>query len=508
MKIFSKLKNISETNVSKNLFLGSGITFLTKSITLPIGIIIAKVIGAEGYGFYGIATVVAQFLSYGNLGIFNGLNRELPISKGFKDRSLQKDIYNAVFTFLIISSFLISIFFLCYFFLFGEILKITELSIIIFIILIFLTSNLESFFYNSFKGENQLKVWSVYVSIRPLVDSLFSLFLVFIFGYKGFIFSIVLSKIISSVILRNFYLGTLPKFIINRNICNLLRTGLPIMLGNLSKNILVKSPILFSSSFLPIKEVGYLVFAISNMSIDEKLPVGHIFALSHRNNFAKSFNKEPISKKHINYFIESENLKNHIFFNSIVAGLLAILYFLIIEIFLNDFKEALFLFKYICTFYLLTSISFFLMQILDILKYLYTKIFIILSGVLFFLINFFICENPGLQEIIQLYLFSSILIFVLINLYLFFSTYSLKLLKSFLQCSIYIMAFFYFLNFSLYFSIFDLPGFQKPIISSIIDTFLSAILFSLLITSSFLILYFNHGKNIFLNFIGKVSSKR
>ena len=159
---------IARNNLFKSLLQSSSLTVISKFLTFPIGIYVANIVGAEGYGFFCIATVTAQFIGYANLGILNGLNRELPIAKGLNSKKTQKDIYNAVFTFLVLSSIFVTLGISFIFYFNGSLLKITEISIFALILLIFLSSNLEGFLYNSLKGENQLKIWAIFVSIRPL----------------------------------------------------------------------------------------------------------------------------------------------------------------------------------------------------------------------------------------------------------------------------------------------------------------------------------------------------
>ena len=129
-----------KSNIYKIFSKGIIYTILSKLVTIPFGIIIAKLIGSEGYGVYAIAILISQYLSYGNLGIFNGLTREVPISKGNSNKGQRKDIYNAVFSFLLISSLVISLIFLLLssrnFLPFDSM----DIYIAVFVILIFLSS--------------------------------------------------------------------------------------------------------------------------------------------------------------------------------------------------------------------------------------------------------------------------------------------------------------------------------------------------------------------------------
>ena len=143
------MKIKKKSNIYQIFSKGIIYTILSKLVTIPFGIIIARLIGSEGYGIYAIAILIAQYLSYGNLGIFSGLTREVPISKGSAHRGQRKDIYEAVFSFLLISSLVISLIFLLLSS--GSFLPFDtmDINIAIFVILIFLSGNIEGFLYNS-----------------------------------------------------------------------------------------------------------------------------------------------------------------------------------------------------------------------------------------------------------------------------------------------------------------------------------------------------------------------
>jgi len=428
----------------------SKLTIFSKFLTFPIGIYVANVVGAEGYGFLGIATVTAQFITYANLGILNGLNRELPIAKGLNDEKTEHDIYNAVFTFLVLSSIFITVGISFIFYLNGSLLQITEISIFALILLIFLSSNLEGFFYNSLKGENQLKKWSVFVAIRPLLDSLTALSLVSLFGYKGLIISVIISKLIASFLLRYSYKGPLLKITFSKKIIEILQTSIIFMGINVLKTMLIKSPIILAAGLLSIKEIGIMTFGISNLFIVEKFAGGQIFAVSQRNEFARVVGKGEFSENYIEFYLKSNNYLYHALLNGFLGGILALLYYFIITFFLKDFISLLPSIKNISTFYFLWTIIIFLHQILDVLKYLYTKIVLLSAGVLFFIQSIYM--NPVDQTIdiiFSNYLIASFLIFIFTYLYLFYKQKNMFVIYSFVSSLLLVLLYYMSLTISL-----------------------------------------------------------
>ena len=489
--------NIARNNLFKSLFQTSSLTFISKFLTFPIGIYVANIVGAEGYGFFGIATVTAQFIGYANLGILNGLNRELPIAKGLNSKKTQKDIYNAVFTFLVLSSIFVTLGISFIFYFNGSLLKITEISIFALILLIFLSSNLEGFLYNSLKGENQLKIWAIFVSIRPLLDSFTALALVAFLGYKGLIISVVVSKLIATIFLRHSYKGPLLKITFSKKIIEILQTSIIFMGINALKTLLIKSPIIFAAGVLSIKEIGVMAFGISNLFIVEKFAGGQIFAVSQRNEFARVVGKGNLLENYIETYLRSNNFLYHILLNGFLGGVLALLYYFIIAFFLNDFITLLPSITNVSTFYFLWTIIIFLHQILDILKLLYTKIAILSAGVLFFILSIYLDPaNQTIDIIFSSYLKSTLIIFVITYLYFFFKQKGTYVLFSFLSSLALIVLYSIALKISLeinYNFILRVPN--RLYLRELLEFFSTISMFSLIFLSGSAIIYRSHLKH-------------
>ncbi len=407
-------------------------TILSKLVTIPLGIIIARLIGSEGYSIYAIAILIAQYLSYGNLGIFSGLTREVPISKGNTNRAQRKAIYNAVFSFLLISSLVTSLIFLLL--VSGSFLPFDSMDIYIaiFVILILLTGNIEGFLYNSLKGENRLSDWTFFVSIRPVIESIMSLILVCFFNLYGLIISVVLARIISSFILFISYRGTAIRFTLSKDIFKLIGTGLPIMISNFLKTTLTKAPILFSAGLLGPKELGAFAYAINNLGLSEKLPTGSLFALANRNEIARKLYSEENKNNLITHTLKNDTFYSHIIFSGIYGGLLALFYYVVIDLFLSDYSSGISSLIFIASFYFIQAIFNYLVQTLDILRYLMAKLLIFVSGIIIFLALIFSNYlNIGIYEIASIYLFAGL---VASNSLFFIITSKSKSFFVFLSC--------------------------------------------------------------------------
>ena len=357
-------------NLLKSFIDSSLISVLSKFITFPIGIYVASIIGVK-VGYLGIITVTAQFVSYGNFGILNGLNRELPIAKGLRSKKAEHEIYNAVFSFLLMSSAFTILCVLIIFYISGSLFQINEVGMII---LIALSSNVEGFLYNSTKGENQLKTWAIFVTLRPLIDSLSALILVTLFGFNGLILSLIFSKLFASYILKKSYIGPQLKLIFSYKVIDILKTTTFIMIINFVKTFFVKAPIFLTTSILSTKHIGIITFGIANLFVVEKFSASQIFAVNQKNEFAKLVGSKIGTDGYIELYLGGKYFFYNILSNGFLGGALAALYFFIITVALGEFNLLLPSIHTISSFYFVWSITLFLHQFFDVLKYFYTKV--------------------------------------------------------------------------------------------------------------------------------------
>ena len=69
-----------------------------KSISMPVGIVVASILGPGDYGTLAIINLVLQYLGYLNLGFLTNLSREIPIAYGKNDKKEVEIIYSTVLT--------------------------------------------------------------------------------------------------------------------------------------------------------------------------------------------------------------------------------------------------------------------------------------------------------------------------------------------------------------------------------------------------------------------------
>lgn len=108
--------------MSTSLFKVSFSYVLTKYIVVIINfirsLVVASALGPKNLGEYAFIVILLEYLNYSNLGIFHAMNKEVSINLGKDERKLYiNNIINSSFSFQIINSFLVGIFFLIFYYL-------------------------------------------------------------------------------------------------------------------------------------------------------------------------------------------------------------------------------------------------------------------------------------------------------------------------------------------------------------------------------------------------------
>ena len=127
---------------------------LSKVFTVPIGIIIASILGPINYGILAIINLILQYLSYFNFGILMNITREVPIAYGANKLKEVKLLYDITFTnYFIYTFFSVFLIWALYYLKFFD----DSLTFQIFVLLtfLFLSKNLVSFFHTYLKGEGK-----------------------------------------------------------------------------------------------------------------------------------------------------------------------------------------------------------------------------------------------------------------------------------------------------------------------------------------------------------------
>ena len=313
---------------------------LSKVFTVPIGIIIASILGPINYGILAIINLILQYLSYFNFGILMNITREVPIAYGANKLKEVKLLYDITFTnYFIYTFFSVFLIWALYYLKFFD----DSLTFQIFVLLtfLFLSKNLVSFFHTYLKGEGKFVNLAQNEIILKIGLPLLSLFLVWLFYIEGMLISMIIINLVSFVFI--FKKLNLPKFSFYLNFKKtkqLISTSIFMHFNKIIDGVFVSLGILFSSTFLSLEDVGILSFAMVLATID-KVPFATSIVMMINRQMAILAGKEGVNNYHVfkNFF--GKNLSIYMLLTSTVLGMLVIFYSVLVNIFLTEFLDSL-----------------------------------------------------------------------------------------------------------------------------------------------------------------------
>lgn len=353
-----------------------------KFISLPVGIVIASILGPGDYGVLAIITVILQYLSYLNLGLLGNIPREVPIAYGKKDLGEVKTIYSTVFTNYIITT-IISLFILWFVYELGfdydgEIL----IKYMIFITLIKLAANADSYFYTYVKGEGKFIIIGKYEWIKKTILPIINLVMVWYFQLTGFLISLLLVHLIGLGFFWVRLKRPLIKFKYNHSkTVELLRTGIPMYFNKIIDGVFVSIGLIMAGTFLQKVDVGLLSFAMVIAS-SKKIPFSTIFTMTIGRQMGIQGGKQGIHNyDHFAKYFGSKLIVYAILMSSIL-GAMVLFYTVAVKIFLHEFLLSIPIFiilYFALNFYNIRSFS---LIYLNVTRQIYKRSLILVLGLL------------------------------------------------------------------------------------------------------------------------------
>ncbi len=85
--------------ILKDMLVHSSSTILVVNITLVLAVFTRRMLGPEAFGVWAILQVVLKYASYGNLGVFGGMYRQIPMLRGAGQLESVKRVKNTALTF-------------------------------------------------------------------------------------------------------------------------------------------------------------------------------------------------------------------------------------------------------------------------------------------------------------------------------------------------------------------------------------------------------------------------
>ena len=377
----SPLSEIKKESI-KAISLSFSGNLMGKIISLPVGIVIASILGPGDYGILAIITLILQYLTYLNLGLLGNIPREVPIAYGKEDLGEVKTIYSTVFTNYIITT-IISLFILWFIYALGfdydgEIL----IKYMVFITLIKLAANADSYLYTYVKGEGKFIIIGKYEWIKKTILPVINLVMVWYFQLTGLLISLLLLHLIGLVFFWVRLKRPLIKFKFNYSkTVELLRTGIPMFFNKIMDGVFVSIGLIMAGTFLQKVDVGLLSFAMVIAS-SKRIPFSTIFTMSISREMGIQWGKQGIHNYgHFAKYFGSKLIIYAILMSSIL-GTMVLFYTVAVKIFLHEFLSSIPIFiilYFALNFYNIRSFS---LIYLNVTRQIYKRTLILVLGLL------------------------------------------------------------------------------------------------------------------------------
>lgn len=312
-----------------------------KFISVPVGIVVASILGPSDYGILAIITLILNYLSYLNLGFLANITREVPIAYGKNDKRDVEKIYVTVFTNYTITTIIGLLILWCMYALGFDYDGEIVLKYVVLITLIKLASSANSYFHTYVKGEGKFIIFGQYELLYRIMVPIMNLVMVYFFQLAGMLISMALSHVIGAVFtwirLGRIYI----RFKINyAKTVELMRTGILMYMNKIIDGVFISIGLIMASTFLQKIDVGLLSFAMGIAS-QKKIPFATIFTMTIRRQMGIEGGKHGI--KNYGYFAKyfGSNLIIYAILMSSLVGVFVLFYTITVKIFLNRFLSTI-----------------------------------------------------------------------------------------------------------------------------------------------------------------------
>jgi O-antigen/teichoic acid export membrane protein len=312
-----------------------------KFISMPIGIVVASILGPSDYGLLAIVNMILQYLSYLNLGFLTNITREVPIAYGKGDLKEVELVYSTVFTNFTITTILglvvLGIAYSLGYDFNGEILPIYLLLIV----LIKIAAYADSYFHAYVKGEGKFMIYGQYEMVIKVAVPIMNLILVYYFQLLGMLISLAMTHVVGTLFAYIRLGKPVLRFILNlKKSRELMSTGILMYLNKIIDGVFISISVILAGSFLTREDVGILSFALVIASTG-KVPFADILTMMLRRKMAVDGGKYgvqnyPIFKK---YF--GDKLVIYAILMTTVMAIYVLFYSISVRIFLHKFEASI-----------------------------------------------------------------------------------------------------------------------------------------------------------------------
>ncbi|MCK4499887.1 hypothetical protein KAU11_05275 [Candidatus Babeliales bacterium] len=259
----NNLNNLSVARPSAKVAIYTGLMVAGAILGFCKTVVFSKVMGIVGFGYYSVFILAASYGTYAcNLGILDGLLREVSLLRGRNDELAASDIRNKAAGAILVFS-LSSLFVYCLFVLFFSNGNWNRTYILLMAGLF--SAGTAFFMFGTLDLRTSLRVvpFSAMIALKAGISLFLGLIAVWLFGWQSIVVVEILVVVSLFLIIRFFLLKNF-KFQLSdfAKIRRLVKTGFPIMLGNFTRNIALNIDRWFTVSIFGVSAFSQYSFGM------------------------------------------------------------------------------------------------------------------------------------------------------------------------------------------------------------------------------------------------------
>jgi len=335
--------SVSKTSEKKELLdltiFMTSLALVGRVLSMPSGIIVAKVLGPVGLGSFAIINLIIKYLGYFDLGALKCIPRNATLAYGEDDYDRGDQIKDVVFTILVFAT-IIPLICLWILYIFG--IKFNHnLNIIIlsFISIIFLSNKLNAYIKSSLKADGNFKLIANVDVIDKILTPVFSIIFVIYLGLNGLLCCLIIINIIKAIYLQSTYKNLRANFYFNfKKSVEQIRTGIMLYSNGIGESFLLSIGLIMIANYLSQNEVGIFAFAIG-IIMSKKIPFAAPINMVIRRKVL--FDKGKLNNINSSKRLLDNPLFLYIMFHSIILGSIFLLYSYLTKYILTDYISSL-----------------------------------------------------------------------------------------------------------------------------------------------------------------------
>ncbi|MCJ7563449.1 MAG: oligosaccharide flippase family protein [Candidatus Aminicenantes bacterium] len=410
-----QIKNFSieKRDTIKLTFFISFSVILGRILSMPSGIITAKVLGPSLLGVLAVVNLLTQYAGYTHLGLLQSIPRNVPIAYGRGDLEDVRSTVNTVFTVYFFAG-LLSLFVLWILYFSGVRFKgMLDFVLLVIVTLLIVANYANSFLRTYIKGEGKFLLIGKSELIQKMIVPALTIPAVIFYKLKGILFA----TLVCDAIIIAYYLVSLkrPKFHFYFNLkktLQLWKIGFIIFVNNISESLFWGVGLLILSAMMSSRHVGLYSFALASLRIVEGFVEG-INMTIHRKMMIDGGKYGTQERSHFRKYTEGI-LASYLLLNSLIIGSAVLFYIVTIKVILTEYIASIPAMIVLAVGYIIYTSRIILTVYLNITEQLQKRLVIILAalGLNAFMAYVFINFGLGIVGVASACSFNFILIAV------------------------------------------------------------------------------------------------